>query len=271
MASTKTTAWVASSTVAALVVAAGAWFGVIQPTLSNAANQRQAASAQSNRNSILETQIAKLKAEYAHLDDYTQRLAAIRAKMPATADLAEVARELQSVAQATGVTITVVQPGTPSAFAAPASAQAAPAPAPTATSDANAETADPGAGTSAPAAQSTTIDGLYSIPLSVTTLGSYAQTVQFIDALQQSMPRLFVLSQVEATSQKSEGATAGRPALAEGDLETTVTGVILTLQGDAASVPSATPSPGATAEPSPTPTPLPVPGDQRNPFQPIGH
>jgi Tfp pilus assembly protein PilO len=263
MASTKATAWVAGSTVAALVVAAGAWFGVISPTLSNAADQRQAASDQRDHNVILQTQIGKLKAEYAQLGDYRARLAAIRSKMPADADMAEAVRELESAAQAAGVTITVLQPGSPSVFVPPASTQPAPAPSATASTDASATA-------SAPKAQTASADGLYTIPLSVTTLGGYAQTVQFIDAVQQSMPRLFVLSQVEATSQKSSGASAGRPALSVGDLETTLTGVVLTLKATAGSTPSATPSPGATAAPTPTPTQLPVPGAQRNPFKPIG-
>lgn len=254
----KTTAWVAGSTVAALVVAAAAWFGAISPTLSHASDQRQTASAQRDRNTILETQIAKLKADSAHLDDYKQQLASLYQQMPPTADLAEVSREIQSIAQTAGVTITVVQPGTPTVFVAPVAS--APTPAPTASSNAAAATATQAT------PQATAVEGLYTIPLSVTTLGTYSQTVAFIDTLQQSMPRLFVVSKVDASSQKSSGATAGRPALSAGDLEATVTGVLLTMRDSSASQPT----PGSTATPTPAPTQMPVPTDQKNPFLPVG-
>jgi Tfp pilus assembly protein PilO len=259
----KTSAWVAGSTVAALVVAAGAWFGLISPTLAHASDQRQTASDQRDRNVILETQIAKLKAQYAHLDDYKTQLTALHQQMPSTGDLAEANREIQSVAQTAGVTITVVQPGTPTAFVAPAAAST-PTPTPTASSSTAAATGDTKASTPT---QPTAVDGLYTIPLSVTTLGTYAQTVAFVDGLQQSMPRLFVVTTVDATSQKSSGATVGRPALADGDLQATLTGVLLTFR-DAS---GAAPTPGATVTPTPAPTQLPVPTDQKNPFLPVGH
>ncbi len=205
---------------------------------------------------ILGTQIAKLKADFAHLDDYKQQLTSLHQQMPPTGDLAEASREIQSIAQTAGVTITVMQPGTPTVFVAPVAT--APTPTPTASSDAAAATAT--------TPQATAVEGLYTIPLSVTTLGTYSQTVAFIDALQQSMPRLFVVSKVDASSQKSSGASAGRPALAVGDLEATLTGVLLTMRDSSASQPA----PGSTATPTPVPTQMPVPTDQKNPFLPVG-
>lgn len=265
MASTKTTAWVAGAAVVALAVAAGAWFVAISPTLTDAADQRDAASDQRDHNMLLETQIAKLKEEYTHLDEYRAELASIQTKLPATGDLAELTREVQQVASAAGVTVTVDAPGSPSAFVAPAAPVAAtPAPEPSASADPASATDDTGTADTPSAPTSNVVEGLYQIPLSLTSVGTYDQTVAFLDQLQQAMPRLFVVNGLNATSLEAGGAGGGRPATNAGDLEIVISGYVLTLQ-DSSSAPAA-PAPDATA----TPTPLPVPGDQKNPFQPVG-
>lgn len=262
----KTTTWVAGASVLALALAAVGYFGVVSPTLGNAEAQRQAASDQTDHNDLLGVQIAKLKAEFAHLDDYKAELAAIQAKAPATADLAELTREVKAVADQAGVTLTVLTPGAATAFVAPAAPTAAPSP--TATDDASATDAaaaatdDSGAATSGPAV----VSGLFTIPLSMSSVGTYEQTMAFLDSLQQSLPRLYVISQVNATSLQSGGATAGRPAVNDGDLETVITGSVLTYQDSSTQPTTAepTPTPGATAGPT-----LPVPGSQPNPFLPL--
>lgn len=263
----RTSAWVGGAAVVALAIAAGAYFVVINPTLTNAESQRQAAADQRDHNAMLEIQIAKLKSEYAHLDDYKAELVALRVKAPEQADLSELTREIQSVGDLAGVTLTVNAPGTPKAFIAPA----APAPAPTATESAtDAATSDTTADTSSSSSSSTptSVAGFFQIPISVTSVGTYDQTVAFLDSLQQSMPRLYVISEVDATSLEESGASGGRPAVAKGDLETVITGYVLTLQDGAS---SETPTPDGSATPTPAPTQLPVPSGQRNPFEPVAN
>lgn len=264
MASTKTTAWVGGTAVLALAIAAGAWFVAISPTLSDAADQRQAAADQRDHNTLLETQIAQLKEQYTHLDEFRAELAAIRTQVPEGGDLAELTRELQQVAAAAGVTVTVDAPGTPSAYVAPAPAAAAtPEPSATESTDSSSVTDETDTSSSSSSSSaSDVIDGLYQIPLSLTSIGTYDQTVSFLDQLQQSMPRLFVVNNLNATSLEESGAGGGRPATNAGDLEIVITGYVLTLQDSSS---TEAPAPDATT----TPTPLPVPGDQKNPFQPV--
>lgn len=281
MAGTRTAAWVGGAAVVAIVIAGGAWFGVVAPTLSDAEEQRRAAADQREHNDMLQIALNQLKADAANLETDKANLAALRTRIPTTGDLAELTRQLQSAATATGVTITVLAPGTPTPVVV--ATPEAPAPADgseedagngdgTDSSVASAEvdgTADDGS--TPPAGASTGIDGLVSIPLSVTTVGTYAQTIAFIEAVQQTMTRLFVVSQLTAVSLEEEGAAGGRPATSFGDLETTLTGVVLTLRDGTGA--TSTPS-GETSTGEPTPTPsapvqLPVPGDQRNPFAPV--
>lgn len=263
----KTTGWIVGTSVVAIALAAGAWFGLIAPTLVDAGDQRTAAADQRERNELLEMQLARLKADAKNLERYQADLAAIQAKVPSTAGLAELTRQLDSVATSTGVTIVDVSPGTPSAFVVPGE----PSPEPTATesapssgSEAATPTAEPTTATTDGTATGTAgaADGLFTTPLSVTSVGTYDQTTAFLDALQQLMPRLFVVSQVSTSSLDAAAAQGGRPEIHDGDLETTIAGVVLTLQDGA----TAQPDPGAAGS---EPGSVPVPGDQRNPFGPV--
>lgn len=261
----KSSSWIAGAAVAAVAIAAGGWFVAIQPTLASAADQREAASQQRSHNIVLQAQIAKLKSQFEHLGDYNDQLTQLRQKMPQTGDLAALTRQVQSVGDAAGVTLTVDAPGTPTAFVAPAPTTAQPAATASPSSAATDATASSTGTSTAPG--KSTVEGVFQIPLSLTSVGSYDQTVAFLDGLQQAMPRLFVVTGLNATSLKSGGASGGRPAVKAGDLETVVTGYVLTMQGPTSATQQ--PTPGATATPTPTPTQLPVPGSQRNPFQPV--
>jgi Tfp pilus assembly protein PilO len=263
----KSNSWIGGTAVVAIAIAAGAWFVAIHPTLASAADQRQAASDQRNHNTVLQAQIAKLKSEFDHLGDYKDQLSQLRQKVPQTADLAALTREIQSVGDSTGVTLMVDAPGTPTALVVPEPAAAKPQPSATASaSPAATGTTGGAAGASQTTASGqSTVDGLFQIPLSVTVVGTYDQTVAFLDGLQQAMPRLYVIDELNATSLEPGGASGGRPAVKAGDLETVVTGYVLTMQAAAGAAPQ--PKPGATA--TPTPTQLPVPSGQRNPFQPV--
>lgn len=258
----KSSAWVGGAAIGAVVIAAGAWFGAIQPTMVSAADQRQEAADQRDHNDMLDMQLTTLKAQYEHLDEYKAQLADIRVKVPTTGDLAQLTLEVKAAAESAGVTVTNVAPGTAVSFVAPAPAAAEPAPTETPAAD-DAAATDTGEEAAAPASGATApVDGLFQISFSVTSVGSYPQTVAFLNALQRSMPRLFVVNQLTATSLESGGAAGGRPAVNDGDLEAVITGYVLTLQDDR----TAAPEPDPTA----TPQPLPVPGDQRNPFLPVG-
>ncbi|WP_448060701.1 hypothetical protein [Cellulomonas hominis] len=262
MGTQRTAPWVLGAVFATVIVLVGAWFLAVSPTLEAAATAQTQADDGRSRNDLLEIQVAALKEQFTHLDEYKAELATLQVQIPPNAQLAELVRTLQDTAITTGVTLTALSPTTAQEFIAPQAA----APAPAATDDATTTgdgTTDDGTTddttAAAPAAPATT-SGFYAIPLSLTSIGTYDQTVAFLSALQTSMSRLVLITAVNAISQEDEGASAGRPATSKGDLETTVTGYAYVLLDPSA----------ADTEPTDGPTTLPVPSGQRNPFVPVG-
>jgi len=265
MGSTKSAPWFVAATLASVVILALSWFFAISPAMTVAAEARSQAAQESDLNDLLQLQIATLADQFAHLDEYKADLAALRVQVPAEADLSELNRELQALATSTGVTLTAVQQSVPAAFVPAVAVPAAVAP--TTTDGGTTEAA----GTDAPAGAVAAADpapaavapvGFYAVPVSVTLVGSYEQASAFLSSFQTGSQRLFLAASITALAQEETGATNGRPALAAGDLELTVTGFAYVLQGSAAAVPE------APAEETAPPA-LPEPSDQRNPFQPI--
>lgn len=279
MAGAKKGTWIAGTVAAALAIVLASWFLAINPALSAAAEVRTQAADTRSQNEVLATKVAKLKADFAKLDQYKADLAALQVQIPTTAQLSDYLRQLDKIAAARSVTITAVTPGVPQAVilattkAKAASAAAAasssegnptPAPSPSAGSAASSKTA----GASASAASGVP-DGLAAIPLSITVLGTYDNTLGFLSDIQNATPRLFLVSGFTGTKQDAQEATGGKPATKLGDQELVVNGFMYVLREAAASAPTPSPSPSSSATPVPTPSlPAPVPG--KNPLIPVG-
>ena len=270
MARTAKAPWVAGTVVLAAAFGAGAWFGLISPTLSDATDVRDQAQTQRDQNDLLQLKVAKLEADFAKLDDYRDQLDAARAQIPQTADLSTYLRQLSDRAVTDGVTITALSPGVPVVvtLATPAGGTAAGGSDPAATAEPSAEPstategsqesadpADPGASAPAPAAQDA--GGLVAVPISVTVVGAYPAAVQYLDDLQHVTQRLLLVTGVTATALEEAPATANRPATAAGDVELVVTGYTYVLPD-----PDPLTQAGIVDE-----GPLPA-GSGRNPLQP---
>ena len=103
------------------------------------------------------------------------------------------------------------------------------------------------------------------IPLSVTVLGTYDNTLGFLADIQSATPRLFLVSGFAGTKQEPADASGGKPATKLGDQELVVNGFMYVLPEAS----STTPKPSASATPAPTPSlPPAVPG--KNPLNPVG-
>ncbi|MEN1973976.1 hypothetical protein [Cellulomonas olei] len=265
MAGTSRGPWAAGAVVVAAGLGAAAWFGLISPTLSEAADVRDQAQSQRDQNDLLQLKVAKLESDFAKLDDYRDQLEAARAQIPQTADLSTYLRQLSDRAVTDGVTITALSPGVPvvvtlatptdGAAAAPA-ATAEPSAEPSAPSEGSEAPADPDASsTPAPAAQD--LGGLVAVPVSVTVVGAYPAALQYLDDLQHATQRLLLVSGVTATALEESPATASRPATAAGDVELVVTGYTYVLPD-----PDPLTQAGIVDE-----GPLPA-GSGRNPLQP---
>lgn len=267
MTGAKKGSWIGATIFGSVAIVVASWFLAINPTLSAASEVRAQTTQVKSQNDALAVKVAKLKADFAKLDDYKSQLTDMRKQIPTTAQLSDYLRQLDAIATAHAVTITAVAPGSPTAVVAKAAQAAAPAPAATATpapgaTATPAPTAAPNAGGAAAgaAAASALPAGFTDIPLSVTVLGSYDNTLAFLNDLQNATPRLFLVSGFTATGQQDAAAAGGKPKTSVGDQELVVTGFLYVL-----------PDTAAAATPAPTATPaLPgaVPG--KNPLNPVG-
>lgn len=249
--------WIGGTAVLAVLILVAAWFLVIEPVTARAAEDAVQAESQRQQNDLLVSEIEQLKVQSTHLDEYKAELAALRLQMPVTGDGASISRELQSLAEAAGVTITAVAPSMPQAYVPavdPAATVAGDATAP-AESDGTADAGTDGAVDDAVAAVA--LPGFYTIPLTLTSVGSYDATVAFLRSVQVDASRLYLVSSINAVTQDAAGAVGGRPATNAGDIELTMTGSAYVLTD------GALPTVDGGEE-----LPLPVPGGQVNPFQP---
>jgi hypothetical protein len=258
--------WIGGTLFVAAVIGAGTWFGAVHPTLAAAASLRAETDQVNQSNAVLQTKVKKLAADYKNLPQYKQQLEALRVQVPTTAQLSDYVRQVQQIAAARTVVVTNISPGTAATFTVPAPAAAPAAPAatasPTATPspDASSTTATGVAGTSSAAAASQVPAGMADITVAITVLGSYDNTLAFLNDLQTATPRLFLVTSLQATAQKEAAAGGGKPATHVGDQELVITGLLYVLPD-----PTST-----TAGPAPTTTapalPAPVPG--KNPLVP---
>ncbi len=266
--------WIGGAAFIAVAIGAGTWFLGVSPQAADAADLRAQTEQVRSQNDLLELQIASLESESEKLPEYEAELAVIRTQIPTTAQLSEYLRQVNAMAAAHAVFLTNIAPATGQAFV-PALV-AAPAPAPTETAGAtdteSGEATDEETPT-APAAPSgpRVPDGFAAIPFSLTVLGTYDNTLAFINDLQTVSPRLFLVSALTATALKETEASGGRPATAPGDQELVITGYLYVLPDPAAGSQAPAPEPtDPSATPTPTPTPaLPAPVPGKNPLIPI--
>lgn len=289
MNTSKTMPWVLGAALLALAIIAGAWLLLISPGLSAAADNRQQAESEQSRIDQLQMQIVQLKKDYANLDEFKATLGALQTQIPPTANISELTRQLDAMAQATGVYLTSVVPSTSLEVAPPA------APAPAADAGSSDGTVADGTSTDGTATDGTATDGtatdgaatdgaaapqaqpgpqapanFYAIPIEVRLVGGYDATLAFIEQVQTINPRLLLVTSLALTGQtEASPAEGGRPALKVGDPETVLQAYAYVLaETPVADLEAATAgtTDGSATDETPAPT-LPVPsGRQPNPF-----
>ena len=260
MGAAKRSTWITGTVFLALASCAAAWFLVLSPMFESASGSRAEAASTRQQNQALEAKIIQLKVDFAKLPEYKAQLATIRGQIPTDAALSAYLRELDGIATARSVVITAVSPATPVSFV-PVTPVALAAPA------ATGATATPAATSPAPAAPAATAPvvtgasvptGFASIPFSISVVGTYENTLKFLDDLQNKTARLLLVSGLVGTSQDVTAASGGRPATALGDLELVITGFAYVLP-DPAAVPAAVDT-----------TTLPAVVAGKNPLIPVG-
>jgi Tfp pilus assembly protein PilO len=228
--------WIAATSALLALVVVAAWLLLISPLRAEAAQHRAQAAGPQAANDLVLAHTAELQRQYAGLPDEQLQLDALRAAMPADADLSSLVRGLQSLADSSGVTLMAI---TPSTAVVPPAGSAAAATGPSVT---------------------------VHVPVEVQVVGSFAKAQLFLRGVQTELPRAFLVEQVDVAAEKPKDADAGKPATENGDVTMTVTGSVFVLRaagdlnsaatsaGAAAAGAAATPAPAAAPASATTPT-----------------
>jgi hypothetical protein len=201
---TSTHKWVAGAVVAALLLVTGSWLLLISPQRAQASDLREQAVAQQSTNDMIRLRTQQLKAQFASLPQRRAELAEIQQQLPASPEPAALLRQLASVADDAGVSVDAITPGQPQPLAGATGAAGTPAGTP--------------AGTSAATA------GVQAIATTVVVKGGYAELTLFLQRLQSSMRRAYLVENLTLTpGEAAAGSTAEVP------LTMTVTGKVFVL------------------------------------------
>lgn len=285
MGGAKKSTWIGGSVFVALVFMAAAWFLAVSPTMSQAADLRDQTEQVDSNNDVLQSKITKLATDFKNLPEYQKQLAALRIQVPTTAQLSDYLRQVDKIATAHSVVVTAISPSAAQEFVPAVAPVSTPTPTPSATDSAEptatdtsspatdtGEVTDENSAPASPTGPSGIPAGFAAIPVSLTVVGTYDNTLAFLSDLQTGTPRLFLVSGFTGTSQQKAEASGGRPATKVGDQELTVTGYLYVLPDSSAPAapapePSAS-SPAPSATPAPTPSlPAAVPG--KDPLVPV--
>ncbi len=176
--------WMAGGTLTALLIAALAWFMVVNPELSNASSLRDQTTAAQDQNLILQSKLHKLQADNTNMDALVASLRQARLALPVDTDLAAFTRQLSGYASDSAVTISGISASQPLS-----------------TTSGKAAAGVPGTAVS-PAGQ------LYALPVTVVIKGSAASDLHFLQAVQGTDKRAALVSSTQLTGDTTK---AGSP------------------------------------------------------------
>ena len=228
----KSSPWILGTALLSFAILGLAWLLGISPQLDRAAKADDEADSIRQQNAIHERRLATLQEQSEHLEEYKAELAALQIGIPAEDGQADFLREIEWAATASGVTVVGTTFGLPETFFA-AAALEAPAPAADDATDEPVDAEDEAEADAAPDPVAG-VNGLVVMPTQVVVLGTYDNTVAFMERLQTAMNRLYLVTGYQVTGQKEAEASGGRPATHEGDAELLVDGFLYVLAPDAA-------------------------------------
>lgn len=239
----RTSRWFAATALVSLLLLAAGWFLLVSPRQAQASELRAEDASAQEENDLLELKIAELKAQSATLPEAEAELATIQRQMPGSAQMPQLVRDLNRIAEETGVNLAAVTPAEATALSEESS-----------TSDSSSD-----GSTDTSAGSSTTASQVAQIPLTVVVEGDYFQVVAYLQKLQTQLSRAILVSGItttEADSSKSSSDT--------GAISVTITGSAFVLQEGSVSTESSgsssgSESSGGTTGTSPSDTSTQVP------------
>jgi len=224
----RTVRWAAGAVLLCLLMVIVSWFALIGPRRSQAAELHDSALSALQGNEVLRARIEELRVQYGKLPEQRAKLEEIRRQLPAGDDLSALLRSVDSLATASGVSLTSLSPGTVAVASG----------------------------------------GVQSIPLSMEVSGDYFQAVAFLRQLQTGMPRAVLVTglqiaqgnggskvQVTITGQVFTRPDSGTTTTASGSSGTAGLSGTAGSSGTAGTSTSGTVPPSVTASPSGTASP----------------
>jgi len=217
--------WIGGGAVAALLVAAAAWTFVVSPKLSHVDSLRSQTSDAQTQNLALDSNVSKLRDEYAHIADVRKHLAQAQSQLPADSAMSALTTQRSSQARANHVTITQFTATDPAPVGAASTAPAS--------SDTSSTTPAPGTAGSAPS-------GNYSITVTLSVNGAQRNDLAFARAVQQEGPRVALVTGVQFATGSAATGSGGGPG------GTTMTLTLEVFVAPAAPAAAISPTPSAT-------------------------
>ena len=234
----KRAGWIGGAVFLVLVILAGTWFLVASPRFDAAAQTQQMAEEARARNDLLELQVARLRADYALLDEYRAEIAEIQVQIPPEAELDRILAEVHDLAEDTDAFIVDISPGLPEIVTFAQPAPVAPDPAPVEpTEGEEPEQVDDGEATAEePSEPEPTgpvpIDGFIAVPFQITVLGEFDAVAAFLDGMQTGMDRLYLVTDLGGVRQQESEASGGKPEIEDGHVELTINGYAYVLANE---------------------------------------
>jgi type IV pilus assembly protein PilO len=195
-------AWLGAGLLVALVVALIGYLFFIGPQRSTTSDVDGQIGAAQSQNDTLQIRISSLDAQNRKLSTYRAALKQARMALPATSDLPNFLRSLQSLGNATLADVTTLSVGDPLVVGGDATTTAPTTPAPTTSS-----APDPTAGTAPATATAPTGPQIFALPITAQVTGSIKQLTDFLGQLQSVQPRAVLVSSITLG-----GATTGASA-----------------------------------------------------------
>lgn len=223
--------WVAGTAGLCVVVLGLGGFVLVKPQLDEAGRLDDETAQLEVSNNALGAEVDLLRDQFASIDQYRAELAQDRVKIPETADLPGLLREIDQQATTHGVTLVTSSPQEATSYEMAEEDESTADPTAEATTNAGDSGAEPAPTPSASEAPSSgssaagaltamlqSVDGMYAIPVTIDVVGDYRNVQDFIAGLQKDTQRYFLLGSF--TMNRLETAGVGKlPATTAGQIE----------------------------------------------------
>ena len=253
--------WIGGAAFLCVLVLLGTYFLGAKPRFESASEMDEERSQVEVKNVKLQKEVSSLRKLEATLPEVRDAIGALQVGIPTQLKLDEFTSYLGQLAIDSSVTISSITVLTPTAIAFEA-------PKPEATAEPSATSTEaPAAGEGGTARadekpSAPILEGFVSDNVSIVVVGTPDNAQAFVNALQTTSLRHFLVSMVDLKAVLVDTPpAAGLPALVPGDVVATVSGSLYVLQG--------IPQPEDPAAVVPEQLPLPAPAPGSNPFVPL--